>query len=46
VHRTALIDTLKSCGAQVTVREYPSGHEIAEEEVKDAVAFLLHADVS
>lgn len=44
--RTALIDTLKSCGAQMAVREYPSGHKIADEEMKDATAFLLHADVS
>lgn len=35
-----VIETLKSCGAKVTLKEYPGGHEVADQEIKDVVAFL------
>lgn len=35
-----LIDTLKSCGAKLTIKEYPGGHEISEKEINDVVEFL------
>lgn len=35
-----VIETLQSCGASVTSKEYRQGHEICDQEIKDAVAFL------
>ena len=35
----AVISGLKSCGADVTIKEYPSGHQITREEFRDVVDF-------
>ncbi|CAN5166804.1 alpha/beta hydrolase [soil metagenome] len=36
-----VITTLKSMRAQLTVKEYPSGHGIRDQEIEDIIAFLL-----
>lgn len=36
-----LLRVLKSTGAHLTVREYPSGHEITDGELQDTADFLL-----
>ncbi len=39
--REELVETLKSSGAKLTIKEYPGGHEIGEEEINDVVEFLI-----
>lgn len=40
VESKKIIDTLMNLGVDCTVKEYDSGHEITEQEIKDVVEFL------
>ena len=42
----AVVTALQSQQAQVTVKEYPCGHEVSDWEIHDAVAFLLQTPVN
>lgn len=40
IERFEVIQTLQSCGAQLSTKEYQSGHEISNQEIRDVVLLL------